>query len=200
MPRWKWLAHSPKSPLSVTVPNILTILRLLLAPPLFCLIGGGYLLWGLALYALGLVTDLLDGWIARATQATSAFGRSMDSTADKSLVAAGLLGLAQSLSSVPWVGIAFAFLYREIIVFGLRGIHLPQGIPVAKIKDSFGRARFLLLHLGLIVILLGGSHPSLQPYGSYIVIAAVLLAYVTLGYYISRDRETLRLALRCDNV
>ena len=78
----------------MTLPNKLTMLRLFVALLVFPLAVAGQQYVALILYWCGLVTDFLDGRIARAKKTTSAFGRSMDSFADKTLVAAVFLAVA----------------------------------------------------------------------------------------------------------
>lgn len=66
----------------LTVPNALSLTRLLGVPFLFLLLGPDQRGWFLALYALLGLTDFLDGALARAWNQTSAFGAMLDSVAD----------------------------------------------------------------------------------------------------------------------
>ena len=94
--------------------NALSALRLVLVVPLVWLI----LLGGVreaavaaALYVLAIVSDLLDGRIARRRGTASAFGRALDHGSDFAFVCAGLFAAA-AVGLVPWllpVAIAVAF-------------------------------------------------------------------------------------------
>jgi CDP-diacylglycerol--glycerol-3-phosphate 3-phosphatidyltransferase len=85
------------------IPNQLTALRLLLTPALWLLalldqprlVGGGLL--------LALLTDVLDGWLARRLRQTSAFGAAFDSLADKVI----------TCSVVGWLALLRPELFRE---------------------------------------------------------------------------------------
>jgi len=95
----------------VTWANALTSLRLFAAIPLYCSIVTG--MWWLActLFWLAVVTDLVDGRIARARGETSAFGGLLDHGSDATFVVSGLLALTAA-NQAPWplpilVGAAF---------------------------------------------------------------------------------------------
>src|SRR3990170_3516870 len=112
------------------IPNLLTLLRLVLIP-LFVL--AYYLPYAWAhmvatgLFALAALTDWLDGYLARRLQQFSAFGAFLDPVADKLMVAAALVMLLADPKVLPHVldGRLFAFvilviLGREIAVSALR--------------------------------------------------------------------------------
>lgn len=65
------------------VPNALTIIRLLssfFAPVLFL---NGNIMACISLYSLGIITDCLDGYVARKFDAVSELGRKLDAISDK---------------------------------------------------------------------------------------------------------------------
>lgn len=79
----------------LTIPNLLTLIRLLLIGPIVWAFAG---LHNSALMAVLLtisgITDVVDGWIARRFNMVSAFGRAVDPLADKLTQFAVLLCLA----------------------------------------------------------------------------------------------------------
>ena len=90
--------------------NLLSALRLALAPPSAYLVLRGHPL-AAALFALAVLSDLLDGPLARRSGSDSAFGRALDHGADFAFVSLGLLAAA-SRGAVPVVlpaAIALAF-------------------------------------------------------------------------------------------
>ena len=147
----KWLALPSALPRSLAptgrwfaqqAANLLTILRLLLIPPVVLLLlvdtPLARLSAALLFLAAGL-TDLLDGYLARRTHQTSALGASLDQIADKLLVDAVLVTLALR-GEVPWLLTAF-FLGRDIGITLLR-IRSPsrraqlRSGPLAKFKTA----------------------------------------------------------------
>src|ERR1700744_5468554 len=119
----------------LTIPNLLTLLRIALVPVFafaFVMPGEGARLVAFAVFCIAGISDALDGLAARKLNAGSAFGRMLDPIADKILVAVALMmlvaehtihqfdliapvGLRGLLKLVP----ALIILSREILVSGL---------------------------------------------------------------------------------
>jgi len=96
------------------LPNSLTILRLLLAIPLGFLILHGDYLWALVIGSLAGLSDALDGYFARRLGAFSRFGAALDPIADKVLITATFVCLAQ-VELVPWY-LAIAVITRDLVI------------------------------------------------------------------------------------
>jgi len=117
-------------PLSLNLPNRITIGRFLLAIVLFLLMelvcrGRVGFPWYAAfvLYMVTVTSDGLDGYLARSRNQITAFGRIADPFADK-VVICGVLILAQDLPATAWAVPAWLVLLvvaREFLVSGLRG-------------------------------------------------------------------------------
>ena len=108
-----------------TLPNILTVLRLLAAPGvaiIFLILPRPYADWvALVLFVAAAITDWLDGYLARRWSQLSRFGAMLDPIADKAMVVialATLMGLFgfQTLLILP----VAVILFREVFVSGLR--------------------------------------------------------------------------------
>ena len=110
---------------SLSLPNLLTVLRIVAIPVIVILVlppGGGILRsLALVIYILAAITDFLDGFLARMMNETSPLGRMLDPIADKLLVAALLIAFAfdHTFSLFDLIP-ALAILLREIFVSGLR--------------------------------------------------------------------------------
>lgn len=101
------------------VPNALTIARIVMVPVVLAV-----LLWrpddqlwrwlATGLFSVAMLTDFVDGFLARRWQVVSAFGKLADPIADKIMVVGLLLGLAW-LDEVPWV-MAGVVVAREVLV------------------------------------------------------------------------------------
>ena len=120
----------------MNLPNQITVARLLFAAVLFVLLdtvcrGGGSFVWYIAftVYLVGVLSDGLDGYLARTRGQVTAFGRIADPLADK-IIICGVLVLGQNIPEtdelVPsWIVILV--LAREFLVSGLRGYIEGQG-------------------------------------------------------------------------
>lgn len=109
----------------LTVPNILTLLRLAAAPLValsFVVLARPYADWlALVLFIGAALTDYLDGWLARSWNQISRVGTMLDPIADKAMVVIALTTLIGISGMTGWVLIpAVAILFREIFVSGLR--------------------------------------------------------------------------------
>ena len=110
------------------LPNILTMLRLVLIPVFAGFFLAGYEKWALAVFIIASITDYLDGYLARKNNQITAFGKLMDPLADKLMVCTALLG--QGLSGVfPWPAILIVMTKEVVMIIG--GIYMLQnGIVV----------------------------------------------------------------------
>jgi len=66
-----------------TIPNCMTLMRFLFLIPIFWCLANQLRWWVLFWGSLGVMTDLLDGWVARKFNQTSDLGRLMDPVVDK---------------------------------------------------------------------------------------------------------------------
>lgn len=86
----------------VTVPNVLTFIRLVCIPLILLFIWERDLTWGLVLFVTAGVTDFLDGLTARLLRQKTLLGMYLDPIADKLLLSSCFLMLAV-IGEVPWV-------------------------------------------------------------------------------------------------
>ena len=173
----------------LTIPTILTLLRIVLIPVLIIVF---YLpvAWAhvaaLLVFTVAAVTDWLDGWIARRYGMMSAFGAFLDPVADKLMVTVALLLIVQRNPEV-WLAIPAAIIIgREITVSALREwmAELGEGARVrvawtGKIKTILQMVAigFLLFResiLGLPVLLIG----------QVLLVAAAVLTIMSMITYL----------------
>ena len=108
-----------------TLPNILTVLRLLAAPGIaimFLYFARPWADWfALILFVLAAVTDFFDGYLARLWHQESKIGAMLDPIADKAMVIIALLVITGFSGMNPWVLLpATLIMFREVFVSGLR--------------------------------------------------------------------------------
>jgi len=117
----------------LTVPNVISGLRLVVSAAVFVLLAWQWWGWGLAAFVLAASTDAVDGWYARRYNAVSVLGRILDPLVDKVLICGTYVMLAatpeaagQPVSIVGWM--AVVVVVRELVVTGVRGEVGRQGI------------------------------------------------------------------------
>jgi len=127
----------------LNVPNVLTVVRILLVPVLVVALlaktGDGDLLAAIV-FAVASVTDAIDGYLARSQGWVTTFGKLMDPIADKLLIVAALVALVSLSRLAAWV--AMVIIAREFAVTVLRvAVGAQQGIvmaagPLGKLKTA----------------------------------------------------------------
>lgn len=108
-----------------TIPNILTLGRLLaapLVPVMFLYFARPLADWAaLALFLLAAITDWFDGHLARRWRQESRFGAAMDPIADKAMVIIAVVVITGYSGMNAWLILpATIILFREVFVSGLR--------------------------------------------------------------------------------
>ena len=167
------------------LPHILTISRIVVIPLIFMSIYFTSYAWAMLagiLFVAASITDYLDGYLARAWNETSAFGRLLDPIADKLLVATALVVIlakpnmySLNITIIP----AFVILCREILVSGLREFlrEVNVGLPVTKLAKW--KTAFQMTALAMMLfkdLWIGWSYT-----GEFLLWVAATLTFIT-GY------------------
>ena len=107
----------------LTIPNILTLLRICLIPVIvlvFYLEREWSALVSAGIFALAGLTDWVDGYLARKMDQSTKLGAFLDPVADKLMVAVALVLLVEVHSSVLMAIPAMVIISREITISALR--------------------------------------------------------------------------------
>lgn len=143
------------APSSLNGPNILTTLRLV-AVPVFAwmlLAHGRETDWRIAttiVFAVAILTDLIDGWWARRANLVTNFGKIADPIADKAITGMAFVGLS-ILGELPWV-VTIIILVREWGITLMRFLLLRRGVVLAASKG--GKLKTVTQAVALILFLM----------------------------------------------
>ena len=180
------------------VPNILTLFRIAIIPPIMVLfyIQQPWSLWtALALYSVGAITDFFDGYFARTLNQTSAFGRFLDPIADKLYVAAIVILLAgfNRLEGI-WLIPAVVIMMREILIAGLREFLGPYKIVLPVSKLAKWKTTSQLFAIGFLMM---GRHgevvlPHNLEIGHWMITIAAVLTVITGWDYMIKGLDYIR--------
>ena len=172
----------------LTLPNQLTILRLLLVPVI------GYTLsasWAfhdqvsVAVYASAAATDSLDGRIARSRHLVSELGKFLDPLADKVLVIT-VLAILVAQNVVPFWVVVVIFM-REFVITGLRFVAAGQGVVVG--ATPWGKSKTVTQNIMIGLLILEQPYPVLRPAALAFVILAVIATVASGLDYLWRYRR-----------
>ena len=187
----KGLSQSPlrraKATLVLTLPNLLTLSRILAVPILV------FLLWKpswwdyaitFVLYCLVGITDYFDGYLARAQKTVSRLGIFLDPIADKIMVAAVIVMLIHNGQIQGWHTIpALVIILREITVSGLREFLATARVSLPVSQLAKWKTTFQMISLGALILAPASAHwwPALpsQPVGIITLWLAGALTLVT---------------------
>ena len=165
----------------LTVPTILTLIRIALVPVLVLLF---YMPFGwssaacVTVFILAAVTDIADGAIARSTGQTSRFGAFLDPVADKIMVSTALVLLVARQDAHQGVfAIAAAIIIgREITISALREWMSEIG-ESARVKVSWVGKLKTIFQMTAIGFLLYGQDLGFIP----VLLIGELLLYTAAG-------------------
>ncbi len=174
----------------MTLANQLTMIRLIAVAPVMLAM---YLQFpyaravAVAIYLGALLTDYLDGVVARKSGEVTGFGKLMDSIADKALIVSLFFALVGEGSMAAWM--AAVMVIREFAVTGLRMVALEAGEVIA--ANSWGKAKMNAQSLGVLILLLGdpdkvGWQGVMTSLGWWVMLVATVLTLLS-GWSYLRD-------------
>lgn len=185
-----------------TVPNLITLIRLLCIPLFLYLLFGrdNVVAAGLLLGGLG-ATDWVDGFLARRYGWVSELGKMLDPTADRLLFIVGVGGIIVAGAAPLWF--AWLVVVREALFGGTVATLTLLGMKRFDVT-FLGKAATLALMFAMPAFMLGSSDlasaPLFQFLGWAFGIPGLVLSYYTAIRYIPTLRTNLRegRALRAD--
>jgi CDP-diacylglycerol---glycerol-3-phosphate 3-phosphatidyltransferase len=158
----------PGQPISsavLTVPNLVSMVRLALVPVFLLALfaeSGGDERWRLAaagIFAVASITDQVDGWLARKYGLITDFGKIADPIADKALIGAALVGLSL-LGELPW-WVTIVIAAREVGVTLLRFWVIKHGVIPAS-RGGKAKTMAQVIAIGLFLLPLPEALLALQ--------------------------------------
>lgn len=183
----------------MNLPNKLTIFRVVLILPFVVLLLGESSGWAwyqaifggimeyvdyiaLGIFIIASLTDLLDGKIARKYNLVTNFGKFMDPLADKLLVSAAMIALADLKRIPAWVVIII--ISREFIISGFRLIASDNHVVIAASYWGKFKTTFQMVMVCLMI----ADIPRLQLLTDIIMWIALILTVVSLVDYLIKNK------------
>lgn len=143
----------------LNLPNVLTVLRIMLVPALVVALLGntpdGDVIAAIV-FALASLTDFIDGYLARARDSITTFGKLMDPLADKLLIVAALISLVSLHRLAAWV--AMVIITRELVVTVLRLGATQAGVITP--ASMFGKVKTCLQIAAILAVIAVPGHPA----------------------------------------
>ena len=170
----------------LNLPNVLTVLRIMLVPVLVVALLGntpeGDVLAAIV-FALASLTDFVDGYLARARDSITTFGKLMDPLADKLLIVAALISLVSLHRLAAWV--AMVIITRELAVTVLRLGATQAGVVIA--AGMFGKVKTCLQIAAVLAVIAVHGKPL---WVSVLLYTAVVVTVLSgLDYFFGLRRH-----------
>jgi len=141
----------------VTIPNVLSLVRLLLIPVFLVLLVTGRFGWALVLIAVSSITDFVDGYVARHFNQISRLGQLLDPAADRLFILSTLLGLGW-VGLLPWWFVA-TIIARDVLLLGLGVVLANHGYGPLPTHHLGKMGTFAIL-FAMPVLLLAAAFPE----------------------------------------
>ena len=140
----------------LNLPNLLTLLRILLIPVLvvvFYLPFQHHLLVAALVFAVASVTDWIDGYLARRMGQVTPFGTFLDPVADKLTVVTALVLLVERHDTILFTLAACVIIGREIVVSALREWMAELGARTSVAVSVVGKVKTAFQMVSIIALL-----------------------------------------------
>ncbi len=170
----------------LTIPNILTFMRMGLIPVFVSLVYYGYSKWALAVFLIAGISDGIDGFLARKFKQESELGTIIDPIADKLLmtVAFIILTLPNVLPPTRHLPIPFwvtaSVIGRDVLIITIAGaINIITGFR--GFKPSFwGKVSTLVQVIGISLVMLAAvsGYTFFLPTTYFIIVLLVVISGV----------------------
>ncbi|NOZ84270.1 MAG: CDP-diacylglycerol--glycerol-3-phosphate 3-phosphatidyltransferase [Epsilonproteobacteria bacterium] len=162
----------------VTIPNILTLLRIALIPVAVIFIyqdKQSFFTLTIIVLILAVFTDILDGQIARRTNQVTNIGKLLDPVADKLMVVSVMIAMTDINMIAGWIVIIVVA--RELLATGIRAIAADSGVVIS--ANWWGKFKTGFQFAALIILLMGK-----RELGTLVLYIAVILAVFSVIIYL----------------
>lgn len=184
----------------LTIPNLISVIRILLIPVIAVLYYKGYIWWTVFVIFISGLSDAVDGKIARKFNQVSNLGKLLDPVADKFTIFALAIVLflkfkeAQSESMQAFAWVFLLFIAKDIIMILGSIVLIALGTrPVA--AEIWGKLATFAFYAVMVVII--GFGPEIGAISSYyphyaipetvmfiLVVVAVILTFIAFFSYL----------------
>jgi cardiolipin synthase len=179
----------------LTIPNVISVARLLCVPVfLWLLFVADERVAAATLLALLGITDFVDGWVARRFDQVSELGKVLDPVADRTVLIVGVGGIIVA-GAAPWWFSALV-VARELLVAGMMVVATAFGMKRFDVS-WWGKAGTFGLFLAFPLFLLasagdGGIYGLAALAAWCIGIPALAIHWYAAATYVPRVRDALR--------
>ena len=177
----------------LNLPNLLSILRILLVPILVVVLltkfdGKEYV--GLGLFLFAALTDVLDGYLARRRQQITRLGALLDPAADKILISAAFISLVELDPAFVPAWMVVAIIAREFAISSLRSFAASEGVVIS--AGFSGKLKTVVQVVSISLLIIHTRHGELTLLARLSLWIALLVTLYSGIEYFVRFRRLIR--------
>ena len=165
--------------LHIFIPQTITTIRLLCSPLLFFLVYENYYIYAFAFFVLIIITDLIDGMLARKFNATSNFGAYYDSIVDFAVVVSAFAAFSLDEIYPYWILIIFTSLFVFFIL---------TSKIYDLIYDPIGKYYGALLFIAIGISLIYPKYPITLTIQIFVIFITILTV-ISRTYSLKKSRS-----------
>ncbi|WP_350333840.1 CDP-alcohol phosphatidyltransferase family protein [Coralliovum pocilloporae] len=173
----------------MTLPNLISIARLLIVPLIIWLILDQYLMAAFVLFVVAGISDAIDGYLARLMNSRSALGTYLDPIADKTLLVSVYIALG--IPGIIPLWLVILIVSRDVLIVGgvllARLIHRPMVMRPLMISKINTTMQIILAASSLGSAAFGVDFAAAGPILFYLVAATTVFS--TLAYAVEWMRH-----------
>jgi CDP-diacylglycerol--glycerol-3-phosphate 3-phosphatidyltransferase len=145
----------------VNLPNYITLSRIAVIPVIVWILTTSYfgppgdtlrVVLASSIFILASITDGMDGYLARRRGQITTMGMLLDPLADKLMIAAVYVALAQLIPSIVSVWVVIIILGREFLISGLRSIAASEGFTIE--ASELGKFKMVIQIVSIVAAIL----------------------------------------------
>ena len=171
----------------INIPNALTVVRIMLLPVVVWRFMIGDATGALIAYLAAMLTDALDGIIARKFNQITALGKLLDPLADKLLVCSAMICLVDLKLLPAWIVIII--IAREFIISGFRLVAAEGGTVIA--AGIWGKYKTAITMITIIFMIPNFGGPTVHIIEQIMIYLSLALTVISLVDYLVHNKSVL---------
>lgn len=176
-----------------TIPNILTLFRILLIPFIVWSYFLGRTTFMVVLIVLSAVSDIADGIIARKFNMITAVGKALDPIADKLTLLALLVLMCDYIKSPPIFVLLVIFALKETVM-GIEGIMVIRKTGTTYSANVLGKATTVVLYFNILLHIVWKK----IPYWTSCIVMGISISFVCISLLVY-TKQNLRRIKSCND-
>ncbi len=155
--------------------NLITVSRIILVLPTIYFILSENVVGSVIFLVMAMITDWLDGFIARKQNLTTDYGKLLDPAADKIFTISILTAFVEKHYTSSYL--VYLLITREMLITWLRSVKAKKGITLSASNE--GKVKTTLQFIAMLLLSL-----KLKAQGNIILILSIIVAYYSAFQYL----------------